>query len=182
MQLGGILAPESKVSEAVASLKDAHPKALGTVGFYSEKDDRVLAFFDDYADGVEQAVAAISERLDCPAFWFHIHDEDLWMYRLFRSGDEVDRFNTSPGYWQEVESADRQSWAGNASRVVETWPGLTEAEIEKYLVDHETEGFDGEAKAYDSDEFSAWDCWQMVDFTAKLGLRYPPEEEGSGAH
>lgn len=178
MQLGGILAAETKVSDAIANLKDAHPKALGDVGFYSEKGDRVLAFFDDYAEGVEQAIASISARLDCPAFWFHIHDEDLWMYRLFSSGVEVDRFNTSPGYWKEVDSTERQSWAGNASKIAETWPGVTEAEIAKYLVDHEADGFDGEAKAYESDEFAAWDCWQVVDFTTKLGLPYPPDDEG----
>jgi hypothetical protein len=178
MQFGGILASESDSSEAVTSLKAAHPKTLENVGFYSEKDDRVLAFFDDYATGLDDVIAEISKHLQRPAFWFHIHDGDLWMYRLYHNGNEIDRFNTCPGYWSEVDSAVRKSWAGSATKVSEVWPGVAEPDIMRYLVDHEAEGFDGEMKAYESDEFPAWDCWQMVDFLAKLGLAYPPDEEG----
>lgn len=177
LQLGGVLAPESEVSTAVEALKSEHSKALTKVGYYAEVDDRVLVFFDDYAEGAEQVVASLSKRLGCPAFWFHIHDGDLWMYLLFNAGAEVDRFNTSPGYWQEVDDSERLTWAGNAKNIVEVWSGVDLTDIERYLVDHEADGFAPEEKAYQSDEFPAWDCWQMVDFTAKLGLPYPSNGE-----
>jgi len=177
LQLGGILASESASSEAVASLKDMYPKMLENVAFYSEKGDRVLSFFDDYATGLDEVIAEISRHLERPAFWFHIHDGDLWMYRLYQNGIEIDRFNTSPGYWAEVDNAERKSWAGNAVKVSKVWPGVTPPDIERYLVDHEADSFDGEKKAYESDEYPEWDRWQLVDFLAKLGIPYPPDDE-----
>src|SRR5579859_5889715 len=41
-------------------------------------------FFD--WDGVTQS---LSQRLNTPVFFFHIHDSDLWMYSLYEKGDIV---------------------------------------------------------------------------------------------
>ncbi|WP_206026366.1 hypothetical protein [Roseimicrobium sp. ORNL1] len=128
---------------------------------------------DGDAEDPGEAVEAISATIQCPAFYFHIHDDDLWMYIFYRSGVETDCFNSLPEYWGEVSEQERHKWRGNAKAICSAWPGVQEKDIERYLVDHGAEDFDGESKAYASDEFEAWDCWQLVDFMAKLDFKYP---------
>jgi hypothetical protein len=132
---------------------------------------------EGYASDAQEAVQAISATLQCPAFYFHIHDDDLWMYHFYRFGVEADRFNTSPDYWGKVSEDERRTWQGSARTICASWPGVTREQIERYLVDHDSEDFNGEAKAYETDSFEAWDCWQLVDFMAKLGLEYPDDSE-----
>ena len=177
LQLGGFLAPESDVSRAVTTLQDTYPESLTTVQFHAPAPDRTILLMEGYANDSAEAVQAISSTLQCPAFYFHVHDDDLWMYHFHRSGIEADRFNTSPAYWGEIPDKERRTWQGNAKVICAAWPGVKEEDIERYLVDHDAEDFDGESKAYESDEFESWDCWQLVDFMAKLGLEYPHDSE-----
>jgi hypothetical protein len=49
----------------------------------------------------EEATAFLSRSLRTPAFAFHIHDDDLWMYGLYVEGKLVDQFNPLPAYWDD---------------------------------------------------------------------------------
>ena len=94
----------------------------------------------------------ISEDLSAPVFSFHIHDGDLWMYVLFVNGEQVDRFNPLPDYWDDNTSKEEmESWKGSAQTVSKYISNIKPADIEKYLVrwdlDAENE------KAYPEDEF-----------------------------
>src|SRR5260221_342969 len=76
----------------------------------------------------------LSKELKAPAFHFHIHDGDLWMYILFANGKEVDRFNPIPAYWDDgISAAERKRWAGKARTVARHWPGLKPTAIARYL-------------------------------------------------
>lgn len=140
-------------------------------------DDRILLMFDDYCSCGTEVCKELSRRLGKAVFHLHIHDGDLWMYELFVNGKDMDRFNTMPGYWEDISDEERDRWKGNASVICANWSGVNPSDIEKYLVFY-AEGQDSETKAYETDEFPQWDCWQVTDFMAKLGVPYPNEDEG----
>lgn len=126
----------------------------------------------------DEASEHLSLALNTTVFSLHIHDGDLWMYVLFEGGEEVDRFNPIPDYFSdELEPEELSSWAGDPALIARVWPDVEVSEIERYLtfwdLDDEAAG-----KAYDEDEHSYHDCWQLVDFMKKLGLPAPdPIEE-----
>ena len=131
--------------------------------------------------GWDSAAQYLSKRLGKPAFSFHIHDGDLWMYLLYENGEVVDQFNPVPDYWQELEDEERQSWRGNAAEVARRVPGLPPEQIAKYLVQWGDEVFEAaeRKKAYATDRFYYGDDWQLVDFMGKLGLDYPLDDRGA---
>jgi len=128
--------------------------------------------------GWDEASKYLSESLGVPVISLHIHDGDLWMYVLYRDGEEVDQFNPIPDYWtEELTPEERSSWAGDAKAVAENWEGVDATSIERYLVTWDLDN-DAPGKAYDEDEFPIGDCWQIVDFIGKLGLTYPVDDQG----
>ena len=108
MQLGGVLDSEENIKKALEELKGSH-KILNSVGYHSENDDRTLLFLDDCEGGVEEAMQDLSKKLETSTFYFHIHDGDLWMYSFYVKGEELDRFNTQPDYWEEISPEQMQS-------------------------------------------------------------------------
>lgn len=120
----------------------------------------------------DEASAAMSAALDSPVFSFHIHDGDLWMYRLFVDGAEVDRFNPLPEYWGELDESERRSWAGSADLIARYWDGVSPARVARYLVPWDPSQT-VRAKAYPDDEYAIGQDWQLVDFMKSLGLSWP---------
>jgi hypothetical protein len=136
----------------------------------------IILYPNDFVEW-DDASAFLSEDLQTSVFSFHIHDEDLWMFQLFHKGELVGRFNPVPDYWQDVISGQElESWRGNAAEIAAYVPGLPAQSIDKYFV--RWDELAEEDKAYPDDEFEYGDCWQIVDFMAKLGLEYPIDEEG----
>ncbi len=125
----------------------------------------------------DECTRFISSRLNVPAFSFHIHDGDLWMYILFSNGEQVDQFNPIPDYWEELLPDEKEKWKGNAEVVASLVPGLSGDSIEEYLVQWDLDD-EEERKAYPDDEFPALDCWQLVDLIKKIGLQYPCDDQG----
>ena len=118
----------------------------------------------------------ISKDLNAPAFSFHIHDGDLWMYVLFVNGEIVDQFNPIPDYWDESISEDKiQSWKGDAATIANYVKSVKQADIEKYLVRWDLEAEESQ-KAYRDDEFQQED-WQLLDFMRKLRLPYRLDDD-----
>lgn len=118
------------------------------------------------------AVADMSGRLGVLASTVHTYDGDYWAHRLFRSGVELDRFASVPGYFAEDPNellALEQRWAGNAMVVAEA-VGCPVGQVAPYLV-HVPAGADGRAgKAFADDEFPIDDMWVFVDFWRRLGI------------
>jgi hypothetical protein len=129
-----------------------------------------------YPGGFEHAVEAsawLSTILGCPALYFHIHDEDLWMYQLFVDGKAVDRFNPIPAYWNDrISAAERKRWSGKPKVFAKHWPDVKVDEIAPYLKSWElNERKPG--KAHRSDKHHYGDCFQLFDLLKRLGLEYP---------
>ena len=138
----------------------------------------ITVMYPDGFIGWEEASKYLSETLGVPVISLHIHDGDLWMYVLYREGEEVDQFNPIPDYWSEdVSPEELSSWAGDAAVVAETWDGVDAGSIEKYLVTWDLDD-DEPGKAYETDQHLIGDCWQIVDFMGKLGLTYPVDDQG----
>jgi hypothetical protein len=130
--------------------------------------------FLDWEDSSE----FISNDLKASVFSFHIHDGDLWMYTLYHNGELIDQFNPIPDYWDEnISQDDINILKGSASKVAKLVPGITPADIEKYLVHWDLED-EGRQKAYEDDEFYNEE-WQLLDFMRKLGLPYPLDVNGA---
>ena len=135
-----------------------------------------------YPNGVPGVAESqfLSERLDAPVFWFHIHDGDFWMYTLFERGVVVDQFNPMPDYWERVDDAERSAWAGNAQEVAKRITGLAPEAISNYLVPwDESRVRDGSGKAYAMDRSCYGTDWQLVDFMDKIGFTYPVDDHGT---
>ena len=126
----------------------------------------------------DECTEHLSSYLAAPAFSFHIHDGDLWMYILFSNGEKADQFNPVPDYWEELSPEDKAQWKGNAQTVADLVPGLSADSIEKYLVQWDWND-PAPQRAYQDDESPAGDCWQLVDFMKKLGLKYPVDDQGN---
>lgn len=171
LQMGAVAAPTEDTKDALKRMASGLSFEL-----VPGNDGKTLAVFPEYADGVSDACQKLSGALHCPVFYLHVHDGDLWLYDLFDRGQEADHFNTAPDYWGEVSTEERSKWQGNSEVIAHVWPEIEEKDVRRYLVDHSQDGFDPDAKAYPTDEFPYWDCWQVSDFMAKLGVPYPDPE------
>ncbi len=141
-------------------------------------ENTTILYPSDFTDW-DDASRHLSYTLSKPVFSLHIHDGDLWMYVLFNNGQEADAFNPLPEYWQEnLPNDEKEHWKGNAEVVSQLIPSVSREAINKYLVEWDLEQ-EEEKKAYTEDDFTFCDCWQMCDFMAKLGLRYPMGDDGS---
>jgi hypothetical protein len=165
----------------------AHAGTLGPAPVGQPYDHLVLAgedfgpitvMYPDSFLGWDESSKQLSKVLGVPVISLHIHDGDLWIYVLYRDGDEVDQFNPIPDYWSADPSPEeRSSWAGDASAVAENWDGVDAASIERYLITWDLDD-DNPGKAYEADEYPIGDCWQVTDFMQKLGLTYPVDDQG----
>lgn len=154
--------------------EDDHPNLAIISG---QTSHTTIIYPNDFVEW-DDASAFLSRDLQTSVFSFHIHDEDLWMFQLFYKGELVSRFNPVPDYWQDLISEQEiESWQGDAQKVKEYVPGLEVNSIDKYFIRWDDLG--EEEKAYPEDEFEYGDCWQVVDFMEKLGLKYPIDEEGN---
>ncbi|MCC9604525.1 hypothetical protein LOC68_27590 [Blastopirellula sp. JC732] len=164
---------EGEFAQAERTIEDEDCLVLAGEG------DRVSILYpSDFFDW-DAASQYLSRVLSTPVFSFHIHDEDLWMYLLFRKGQPIDAFNPIPDYWDDNLSEEEIFyWSGNARQVAQAVPGVASEEIENYLKRWEDPDYEEMQKAYADDEFAAADCWQLLDFLKKLGFEYPITADG----
>jgi len=159
-------------------LKDTTDKP-GTpgIGIISQNNQNITVLYpEDFSDW-DEASQFISKYLSKPVFSLHIHDGDLWMYILFNNGQEADWFNPLPEYWEKLPENEKDKWKGNAERVAQLIPSVSADAIKKYLVEWDLKQEKEGMKAYPDDEFAKYDCWQVVDFMKKTGLKYPDGDE-----
>ncbi len=126
----------------------------------------------------DEASRYLSAQLGVPVFSFHIHDEDLWMFVLYDKGEPVTKFNPMPEYWDDdISDEEKASWAGDSARITACIKGVTPEAISPYLRHWDLDE-DDPGKAFPSDQSGFNDCWQMLDFMKKFGLRYPLDDGG----
>jgi hypothetical protein len=142
--------------------------------------DRISVLYPGDFMGWDEVSLQISKALGKPVFSFHIHDGDLWMYRFFVDGEEVDNFNPIPEYWGDVSQEESETWAGNPSLIADHWPDIREEDVKNYLVHWELDDLsDPNRKAHPDDEYCIGEGCQLCDFMRRLGLVYPVDEQGT---
>lgn len=133
----------------------------------------VSVLFNEYCAGYEPFARALSAQLGRLVLYLYIYDEDFWGYFCCENGEFLDEFNPMPDYFEDVSEAERQRVAGSSQLIAERFQ-VPAAEIERYLTSWSGGVLDADElpKAYDGDEFTLGDCWQMADFMARLGYPY----------
>ncbi len=120
----------------------------------------------DYAEPLSRVV-------NCPVLLAYIYDDDYWGYELWQKGKELDQFASLPNYFDEGSPPDKPGDAELVARVF----GVEPERIGRYLTPWPEEA--AEECAYEGDEFTVGDSWQMADFLDALGFNYdklcPPE-------
>lgn len=140
---------------------------------YKEQGGGTSILFNEECGGFEDLAEAISKETQKPILLLYIYDGDFWGYSLYDNGVEIDRFNPMPDYFEEASEAQMEKEKGNAE-IIAKYFHVEKADIEKYLIfwtDELLESEDGQ-KAYEDDEFSIGEDWQMADFMRKLGYPY----------
>ena len=139
---------------------------------YKEYGGGAGILFNEDCSGYENLAEAISKETEKPILLLYIYDGDYWGYFLYDKGVEIDRFNPIPDYFEEVSEEQMEKEKGNAE-IIARYFHVEKADIEKYLrfwTEEELE--EGQEKAYEDDEFSAGEDWQIADFMRKLGYPY----------
>ncbi|MFO1492592.1 MAG: hypothetical protein U1F77_06750 [Kiritimatiellia bacterium] len=188
MALSGVIdAPRIDVQQALTDFAQARAGGLelaqGTtddpnIGVITRAGKNTTVLYPDGFCDWDDASKELSARLKKTVFSLHIHDGDLWMFLLFRDGEEIGRFNPIPSYWEELSDEDKEKWKGDSELISGLIPTASSRSIAKYFVEWDPEQ-GGETKAYPDDEFATGDCWQMCDFMKKVGLDYPIGANGS---
>ena len=144
----------------------------------------------------ESLALDLSRLLGCYAFLFHLHDGDTWLYWFYHAGHELDRFDSLPGFWEDVTADELNATQGNA-RLLGQSLGVDPHVIAPYLartpvdlddkpedydvVDRAMELLDTDARVYPDDRFDVWDARVMYDFMRRLGITPPLEANGQAA-
>jgi hypothetical protein len=79
-------------------------RKAGRVAFVSPPAAGCTVVYDRECEGQDEAViralaAGLSASLGVPAFAALLHDDDVFMYWLFRDGVCMDRYDSTPGYF-----------------------------------------------------------------------------------
>ncbi len=128
------LQPEATLDRVVDALRDMTSAEGFVPAAEGEPADRTilvedgpawLSIYDESTEGQRQddldhLAARLSEHLATEALSILVHDSDVLELRLFRSGEQLDRFNSHPSYFGKVSAKKRKAMAGNA----ELWAPL----------------------------------------------------------
>ena len=139
---------------------------------FSSNDKGVQVLFNEYCEGYGELAERLSKATGRAVLLLYIYDEDFWGYHFCENGVETDRFMPIPDYFGDESFADA---SGNAALLAARF-NIPEEDAARYLIPwspDDTDGLEEGRKAFDNDEFPIGDCWQMVDFMAKLGWPYP---------
>ncbi len=122
----------------------------------------------------------LSRELKAPVFSLHIQNCILWMFRFYKNGTELTRFNPQPKEWRASFNEERMtSCIADAGIIASELSYVPKKSIEKYFREwHYPDDYfpgllDKTEKAYPEDECGYLHHCQMFDFMRKLKLPTP---------
>ncbi|HEY9732982.1 MAG TPA: YbaB/EbfC family nucleoid-associated protein [Drouetiella sp.] len=93
--------------------------------------DRFICVFPKHDSALFEMALKLSDECKCAAFAVMIHDDDVLVYKLFDSGNLLDEYNSSPGYFSGL---DQESTGGDAEKLCQVYSVPAEkAAIEEIL-------------------------------------------------
>lgn len=149
---------------------------------FENNDNGVLVIFNESANGYETLAKALSEEICVPVMLLCIYDSDGWGYFYCENGALKDLFSVCPedasfienefdSQQQNTEMSSNQ-YRDSAKFIADRFH-INENEIINYYRIWTDELIEEEEAAYEDDEFTYGDCWQMADFMRKLGFLFP---------
>lgn len=129
--------------------------------------------------GFDPLAKALFEVAVNPVLLLHIYDDDFWGYDFYGENEE-DHFNTFPDCFNSVSQEEKQKLSGNPVMLAKWFSIEDVSVIERYFVhwsDWDEDQLEEAGAAYPDDQCLYGDCWQMIDFTAKLGFSWAFDEE-----
>ena len=114
------------------------PELLSTLesrcGYISPVNDGFATLWDREFDKAEHSVVALAAKLSrqllTVCFAVTVHDDDVLYFDLFKDGHQLDKYNSSPGYFDESEDSPS---GGNAEVLCNIFGCSNSHEIEKVL-------------------------------------------------
>jgi hypothetical protein len=75
-------------------------------------NDWVSAFPDNGGQSAEISTE-IAKRLPYDIFHLIVHDDDIFSYYFYRNGQEIDRYNSCPDYFEKVSDEEKRKCQGH---------------------------------------------------------------------
>jgi uncharacterized protein (DUF433 family) len=99
--------------------------------------DGCVVVFDEQSDEQDSAVitelaSRLSRELRCPVLAVLNHDDDIFWYQLYLSGELADEYDSSPGYF-DPSAAPSAPTGGDAHKLCSAFGAATFAEVESIL-------------------------------------------------
>lgn len=123
------------------------------------------------AEEAEKKAALISAERKCPVLSAYIYDGDFWGYTLYINGEMRNEFATIPDYFEAGEAVIRR-YTADLLLLSQAF-AVAPHQINRYLCHWTDKMIDKGNTAYEDDEFSYGDAWQLVNFLERLGFCYP---------
>ena len=109
----------------------------GRTAIVSPVQDGCLVVFDERSDDQDSGVIAdlaerLSDEFDCPVLAVLNHDDDIFWYQLYTSGELTDEYDSCPGYFDAAAEPSAPA-GGDAKKLCRAFGASDVAEVERIL-------------------------------------------------
>lgn len=124
------------------TLRGPSPQAVvaalaGRSAIVTPAQDGCVVVFDEESDEqntevITQLASQLSRELRCPLLAVLNHDDDIFWYQLYLSGELADEYDSSPGYFDPAAEPSAPA-GGDAQKLCSTFGASAVAEVESVL-------------------------------------------------
>lgn len=124
------------------TLRGPSPQAVvtalaGRSAIVTPVKDGCVVVFDEVSDEQDTKVitalaARLSHELRCPVLAVLNHDDDIFWYQLYLSGELADEYDSSPGYFEEAAEPSAPK-GGDAQKLCNAFGASAVTEVESIL-------------------------------------------------
>jgi hypothetical protein len=124
------------------TLRGPSPQAIvallaGRSAFVTPAQDGCVVVLDEESDEQDTDIitllaSRLSRELRCPVLAVLNHDDDIFWYQLYLSGELADEYDSSPGYF-DPEAEPSAPTGGDAQKLCRAFGASAVAEVERVL-------------------------------------------------
>lgn len=109
----------------------------GRSAIVTPAQDGCVVVFDEQSDDQDSAVitelaSRLSRELRCPVMAVLNHDDDIFWYQLYLSGELADEYDSSPGYFDPTAEPSAPA-GGDAQKLCSAFDATSVAEVDSIL-------------------------------------------------
>lgn len=139
---------------------------------YAQNYEGTQVLIEGDSLGFATLAKVLSDLSGNPVMLLYIYDGDFWGYDFY-GGQEEDHFRTRPDYFGPVSPREKQRLTGNPAALLGWFPIQDISAVKNYYIhwpDQSEDELGAAGAAYPADQYPYGDCWQMIDFAARLGF------------